>query len=313
MPTISGTVTDTDGAPASGYTIRFYRRDTGGYLGETTTGTGSPGVSDPNWANVRVLIPGTDTLDLGVVSEITTQTIFTDAFTDNTYSSVVPGLGSTQVRVGGGKWLRCSAGGATDGYADSLTVDCFYEYDDVASSEYSPNLILGMQCRSASGGDGVAFSLAVTPYGALHLKGRAVVPDTAVVSDNGVLMPDTRYFLRLVQTVSDQTTKLYIDGSLALTHTSAIFPTGALDRNYSEIRVRGPSTNAYIDALRVTDGVVRAGGIPLEPWPTNAVGPAITVGTYTFTTSYTGEVNVVCLDNAAGTVENDLILRTNVT
>jgi len=37
---------------------------------------------------------------------------------------------------------------------------------------------------------------------------------------------------------------------------------------------------------------------------------SLTSGAYSLTVSYTGEVQVVLLDDAAGTVENDQILRT---
>lgn len=41
----------------------------------------------------------------------------------------------------------------------------------------------------------------------------------------------------------------------------------------------------------------------------SATSSALT-GVYTFTDAYAGEVNVVLLDDAAGTIENDQILRT---
>lgn len=310
MPTISGTVTDVDGSPASGYTIRFYRRDNGVLLGETTTGTGSPGASDPDWASVRVLIPGVDTTGLGVVNEVTTQTI--SPLTGLSYSTEVVGLGPTQVKMSNNP-LVCTADGAAPGYTTSFTAECFLQYETAVVAESSPLPIFGMTGRLSNGADATMASVRLTSNGALELKGRAAVADTPVLSANGVFVPGVRYFLRVVQTVADSTTRLYLNGALLLTHVSTVFPTLPVT-SLVKLTMRGYGSLNYADAVRITDGVVRTTpAIPAAPWPTSAAAPATTIGTYTFTTPYTGEVNVVCLDNAAGTVENDLILRTNVT
>ena len=56
MPTISGTVYDHTGAAASGRIVRAYRRDTGAFLGQTTTATGVATPGDPSYANVSLLL-----------------------------------------------------------------------------------------------------------------------------------------------------------------------------------------------------------------------------------------------------------------
>lgn len=313
MPTISGTVTDTDGNPASGYTIRFYRRDNGVLLGETLTGTGSAGASDPDFASVAVLLRFNEADGALTPVNLGSHAGFTRVDgTDNTFfprvSSALPGFGNQ---------LYCPVNGV-----NSQTMDVLHFTDAGTAGSTSFTLegfltpiFQDQPMRFWGIGSSISFGLSTSGHLALKVNG-ADQGQTATP----VLSNNTRHFVRATFDRASTIARIYVDGTQV--HTAAVNSTtgGGFILNYDT--TTPPAGNGslrpysgYMDEVRLTyGGVIRTSpAVPAAPWPTNTAAPAITVGTYTFTTSYTGEVNVVCLDNAAGTVENDLILRTNVT
>lgn len=71
----------------------------------------------------------------------------------------------------------------------------------------------------------------------------------------------------------------------------------------------------YLDDFRVTHGVARSTGpsceVPTEQMPILPPYAIQPLGGYLIDVgAYAGEINVICLDDSAGTTENDLILRT---
>lgn len=287
MPTISGTVTQ-DGAPAAGRIIRAYRRDTGALLGQTASSDGSP-------------IPGDDNID--DVSLL----LHLDGLVDSSPRPKVPSLNSGSVisaaaaRFGSGG-LQVAGGGLTvPSHVDfALPGDFTLELSFYVVS-WSPSL--------AS-----LFNIGAFNSGALF----RVQPSTIELWINGAntnvaASIAAGQWHHIEWSRVSGSVYVFLNGALLGTVTNA----GAIAAGNVLVGVSahngGEYINGYIDDIRLTKGLGRHTASftpPAQAYPNGLPQPAPPTGTYSLATAYTGEVQVVCLDDAAGTVYNDQILRT---
>lgn len=311
MAAISGFVRDADGVPAV-RELRFYRRDTGALLGKTYSST-SADTGDTHYEQVSILLhfDGTDGSTSFVDSSprVKTPTAHGSAIISTDYSK----FGSGALRLNGTGYVSVPASndfkfGAGDFSvelsckpdASSLTGDKFLlaqqSSDGVWSTANSGiELYLNngvLRARFHYGGSAVSLG-AVTPLQSTGFHeiyiGRS--GDILYIGVDGVLN----------STSIGTTTLNDVDVPLVI---------GRLgDVNSSQFYFSG-----RIDELRITKGVARhtENYVPsTEPYPdTPSSGGVVTPGAYYFSTSYTGEVQVICLDDDSGALENDYILRT---
>jgi hypothetical protein len=153
----------------------------------------------------------------------------------------------------------------------------------------------------------------------------------------------TGAWLHLAIDRTGTTTKWYVDGALAATIACAATFTAIGWGSTAMGFGGGANANAYITEARITKGVRRYTGAftpPSAPFPNgpyelsgtvdNLGAPCertvlayrrdsgalfgrtksdATTGAYALSTNYSGEHSVVCLDDAAGTLQNDLVIR----
>lgn len=298
MPAIGGFVLDSSGAPAD-RELRIYRRDTGALLGKARS---SGGDGDQHFDKVSLLLhmDGTNGGKTFVDSSLSQKT--------------VSAAGGAAISTAKSKW-----GGASlllDGSEDYLSVQ---GHDDFVfgTGDFTVELWVNTTTTSekvfvdqyaGSGTDSWQLSIKGGTLSWYSHGGYALVGSAPI--NNGA-------WHHVAATRSAGTLRFFVDGVLD----GAV----ALGTNYTQKTVLGigaqvASRNTYydfpgnIDDLRITKGVCRYTAnftpptAPFQDVPNP--GRSLVFGEYYFVTPYTGEVNVVCLDDASAPLENDLILRT---
>lgn len=314
MATISGTVYDGTGSAVAGRTVRAYRRDTGALLGSAITSDGQASPGDPHFSNVSLL------LHMDGTNGSTT-------FTDSSPSpKTVTAYGNAQISTAQSKFGGSSAyfDGAGDYLAIPYTTDAFRWWGDaftleafvfpvslatfsyVIAGETLPKLISNSNHADATN----YWCFGPIADGRVSLRywnGAAgnSVASAATISEN--------QWSHIALVVANGQIKIYVNGvgstPVAVAGTPQDTQTlplliGATNLEY---------LNGHIDDLRITKGVARytANFTPPNAAFYNAAPKdAEPLGSYTLAVSHDGEVQVISLDDAAGTTYNDLILRT---
>lgn len=303
MPAVGGFVFDSSGAPAD-REIRVYRRDTGDLLGKTRSSGGD--VGDPHFDKVMLL------LHMDGADGITT---FTDSSPD---PKTVTAGGNAKISTAQSKFGGASA--YFDGNGDYLALGGSSAWD-FGTGDFTVELLVmfvsvaGIQCFITNyAGSSLGWSLQYrADAGGLRFGyGNPVIIDAPWTPEPGVW-----YHVAVAR--SGETLSVFVDGTLLksvtdrtdLAGSSAQLWVGSL--YYSGQGAIQP-LNGYIDDLRITKGYARyaANFTPPAARLPDFSGPGRTLafGEYYFAAPHTGEVNVVCLDDASAPLENDLILRT---
>lgn len=300
MPTITGYVDDAAGAPAEGRTVRLYRRDTGALLASGVTGPAAEVVGDESFSSVAALLPMNGTAG---------STTFTD--------------------VKGNVWTP--AGGAQISTAHSFFGVGVGVFDGDARVITPDSAAL----RMATGDFTIEFLVRFTAVGVNHVivnKGT----DTGFYAYQVWVNSSNQFGFRCLD--SGNTSVVNILGGTAATGTTYFVCARRSGGNFSlhvnEASI-GTATHAgalraaadpvcvgaygngvaglqgYLGQVRITPGVVRSTSTPVAQWPTTGAAstPDLLAGQYSMSTSYVGEVQRIVLDDAAGTLHNDLIDR----
>lgn len=297
MPDVGGFVFDSSGAPAD-REIRVYRRDTGALLGKTRS---SGGEGDQHFENVVLLL---------YMDGIDGSTTFNDS---SPAAKAVAASGNAKVSAAKSKWggasLALGGGGdylSAPAHADFVFGGGDFTVELLINTTTAEEKVLVDQYESESGN---SWQLSVKNGRLAWYSGGYVLTGSAAVNNGawhhvaaarsaGIL----RFFVDGV-----------LDGSVVLSHNFNTYVALGIGAQVAS-RNSAYDFPGYIDELRITKGVGRYTANfapPTGPFQdTRGPGRPLAFGEYYFTTPYTGEVQVVCLDDASAPLENDLILRT---
>lgn len=311
MATISGFVRDADGVPAV-RELRFYRRDTGALLGKTYSSI-SASTGDMYYEQVSILLhfDGADGSTVLVDSSQREKTA--TAHGGAIISTASTRFGSGALRLGGNGYVSVPPSNDFKFGAGDFSIELSCKPD--ASSLIGDKFLLAQQSSDgvwSTANTGIALSISNgAPRAWFHYGGSVVMLDaSAPLQSTG--------FHDIYIGRSGGVLYIGVDGVL---NSTSIGSTALNDVGVPLVIGRlgeVTSTNYYfsgsIDELRITKGVARHTenyapaneSFPDIPYS----GGAVTPGAYYFSTPYTGEVQVICLDNDDATLENDLILRT---
>lgn len=300
MGAVSGTVYDSGGAPAVGRSVRAYRRDTGAFLGESITSAGET-AGDDLFADVSLLLHGASITD----SSGDARTLSTGGGS--------PAVATDQSKFGGSS-IRFPGSGARIQTADNIpnrinvglyggTIEFFIRFNSFTSPR---SHLIGAWGGSAGwtidlSGDSAMF------YGS---NGAGADSSSFTPLSTGVWY----HFAFVFRGTNGNTIDFWLDGVFKNTTTRSTPTESTSHRIVIGARSDGGlAPDVWIDELRITSVARHTTSVnftvPTGAYPDGASTPP--EGQYSINCgAYTGEVQVVCLDDDAGTLENDLILRT---
>lgn len=307
MALLAGEVRDQYGAPIDRI-VRVYRRDTGGLLGATRSSAQAGVTGDSGYASTILL--------LQVSGEAGTQAVY-DA--SNMRNPMLPKNVTLSTSLQ--KFDRCAVFNGTDSQISVPAEDTFKLTGDFTidgwvrhsggSNFYQSIIASGVTSFTTN----AVFMMVIgaTKKVSAGYYGHTGSDPSAVMSTT-VLAANTWYHVALTR--SGSTVRLFINGVLE----SAASSSATWDFSASGTLVgRGiwDGANGYfagcMEELRVTKGVCRYTTDFTPPSTPYAHGtadlPARALGQFAVQVPYTNEVQVVCVDDGGGTVENDQIVR----
>lgn len=311
MGVVSGTVKE-DGDPVAGRVVRVYRRDTGALLGESESSDGE-GPTDTHFGNVSLLLH---------CDGPNNSTSFTDSSATGRAVTAVGNakISTTQSKFGGaaayfdGSGDKLTIGASSDlalGTGDFTIEAWFYLTGGQAYARlihfgpfWGDDSAFGINAKDADFPGKITFAVHRFSY----------ISSRPCVSTSNVALNAWNH---VAVTRASGVLRLFYNGVLESTNSSHVgIPVDAGSTNYLAIGSAtttsgGEDLAGYVDDVRITKGVARYTSSftpPTVPHPNTDV--ALALGEYIVPVSFSGEVQVVCLDDAAGTTHNDLIART---
>lgn len=300
MPAVSGVVYDTAGAAVGGRTVRAYRRDTGALLASRLSASGYV-AADADYANVSLLLH---------CDGVNGSTQFEDS---SASQKTVTAAGNVQISTAQSKF-----GGAAayfDGTGDYLTAAYSSEfnfgtgastvefwYSSTQTTQYASYIAMTNFAWQIMNGAGNTICLWIY---AINTGAPVLTLTNAAVHDG--------LWHHFAWVRSGDVHTLYFDGVAGATTTNATtVGNGTASLSIGRDETYGPRNyHGYLDEIRITKGVAR---YTADFTPPTVAHPdsstALSTGGYSITTAYTGEVNVIALDDSGGTVTNDIIIRT---
>jgi len=311
MPTYSGIFRDDTDTPVSGRIVRAYRRDTGALLAEAQSGSGEE-PTDTHFGNVSLLLhcdgpnnstsftdssaTGRAVTAIGDAKISTTQSKFggAAAYFDGSGDKLTIGA-SSDLALGAGDftieaWFYLTGG---QSYARLIHFGPFWG-DDSA---------FGINVKDADFPGKITFSVHRFSY----------ISSRACVSTSNVALNTWNH---VAVTRASGVLRLFYNGVLESTNSSHVgIPVDVGATNYLAIGSAtttsgGEDMAGYVDDVRITKGVARYTSsftLPSAPHPNTDMSLAL--GEYIVQVDFSGEVQLVFLDDAGGTIYNDKILR----
>lgn len=301
MAEVSGVVYDTAGAVAGGRTVRLYRRDTGALLASRLSASGYV-AADADYANVSLLLHG-----FGADG----STVFEDS---SPLQNLVTPYGNVQISTAQSKFSGSSM--YFDGTGDYLSVPSSTDLD-FGTGNYAMELFIRptslaamtLLSRYSVWTSSTAFYLATLATGAVQLRAGNSVP---INIQSAAAAITAGAWNHIAVTCDSGTTRLFVNGSLeeSTGTTASISSTAPMGIGY-ELSGGVAYFNGYMADIRITKGASRytAGFTPHTVAHPDS-DTALSNGEYSISNPYTGEVNVIALDDSGGTVTNDIIIRT---
>lgn len=304
MPTYSGIFKDDTDAPVGGRVARLYRRDTGAFLGEVISSDGTPIPGDSFYPNTSLLLlcNGADGSTSIIDSSATpkTVTVSGDAKLTTTFSKYG---GSSLALDGTGDWVTANDASFAVGTGD-FTFDAWvylqrtsdgYDYlFHLADSGGSQNT--GIYARWTDGGFGNVLQCAISDT--LRCSG----PNRSAAANAWHHFEFSR---------GSGTNRLFWDGVLQSSSSNDTASGGTYLRVGAALNGLYPIMGC-IGGFRFLPGQCRHTTNftpPARAFPTSASDAPTTLGEIVLSTGYSGEVQLVYLDDGAGTIYNDKIRR----
>lgn len=296
MPAVGGFVFDSSGAPAD-REVRLYRRDTGDLLDKTRSSGGSAG--DPHFDEVTLLLhmDGADGSTTFVDSSAAPKTAIV--------------TGDVQISTAHSKWGGTSClFGAVGGEV-----------------RYSDNTAFGFGTGDFTWEAWIRRQNADCALFDVRNSGSDTGVLVAYISTNGYLswfdssakISTTQHipvgeWMHVAYSRSSGVLHMFVGGVLVRSDAKSSDFGAAQPLRIGRDVTGGASFSGCIDDLRITKGVARYTADftpPAARFPDiQGLETTLALGEYYFATNYTGEVQVVCLDDDSAPLENDLIIRT---
>ena len=305
MPTISGNVSES-GVPVPGRVIRAYRRDTGALIGSAVSSDGTSISGDPDFEKVTLLMHFEGTDGSTAFGDSSGQVRATSVTGSPTISSLQSRFGASSGRFVGSGAVHMPDVPALRMGSDDFTVECWVRHTSVSGFQ-------GYLSKRGSNAQFGEFALYASGAQVNFLTSTTGSSWTGVTQSGSLLVADT--WVHVAGVRHGSLMRLFVGGVQAAT--AAI--SGSVVADTHGLAVGANATNGeqplfgFLDEVRITKGLAR--------YTANFTPPALkfsdgvadtpgTVGAYAITTAFAGEVQVVCLDDAAGVDYQDLILRT---
>lgn len=318
MPTVSGVIYDSTASPVAGRTVRAYRRDTGALLGSAVSSDNTAVPGDTHYNSTELLIRCAGAND-------------STSFTSEAYIARTITNPSSNVKV---KTGTTPIGGTNSAYFNNststyLTVGAAADYNWFSAMNESWTFDGWLYVSNVTGtktliSKGTNNSTMAAPL--IFLSGSTLqcsVYKSSTYGSGGAATKSgvTATTWQHVMVTYDNVTRL-----LKVAVGGAFGSAGTVDAssNFSvtngQLLTVGRFSDAffpmdgYMAQMRLTRGIVRETADYTPPTIAayaNLDIPATPLGSYSIDTAgHTGELNVIALDDVAGSTENDRIIRT---
>lgn len=304
MGTVSGQVRGATDALEAGRIVRAYRRDNGALLGTTVSSDGTV-PWDSDYANTQLLLH-MDGANGGTTFTDSSPSPKTLTPSNVTTSTAQVKYGSASAAFNGSNSLITAPASSAWNLGSNYTVEAWLYLNALPSGAWCRWVMIGANSTS-SGLQVLAINTDGTIGHSLPLGGT-----TGIGTSAGVAVAGTWFHLAV--SVIAGTARIFKNGTVVAGPT--VITTQSVSSG-DGLRIGSDTTgtvdavlNGYIDDLRITKGVGRYSAAFTPPGVLPDGSTLVPFGSYGLLVEYSGEVNVICLDDVAGTTYNDLILRT---